>query len=392
MPDGACIFTDHRPNPAEQDVTVSQEHEREVLRQAGVALGGRVVTLWEISDTTDVLPILSSVANPAEGHTDLDLDATLRRWGTPIIQGSRWVGCRLDDPGRWSIAPVRTRPAGSPPSGIERRSRERLILELAGLCLGAIDAAADGGKRRLAPSETLWELARQPSVIAHEVGNPLAVALGNLDLGIDAIRAATSLEPDFRAALLQDLAHVAEGIEVAADYLRSIQVRPFGGTGRQARFDVAPVVRSCVTLERPLARKKGVALKWQTSVESVYLFGDSNGLYQVITNLIRNAVDASRGRENPPPIVVTLQHAGDTLTLTVRDRGAGIAPEHRGRIFDAGFTTKQAGAGSGIGLAVVKEITHNMFGGTVTVDSELGEGSTFTLALPIPPQRNSEPR
>jgi two-component system NtrC family sensor kinase len=374
-------------------VTTPQEQEREVLRQASAALYGRVVTLWEISPATDVAPVVSSVTNPPRTATKLDLDTTLRRWGAPIIQGSRWVGCRLDDGralrGHWCVAPVRARPAGPPPTGIERRSRERLILELAGLCVGSIDAA-DAGKRRLPPAEQLWELARQPSVIAHEVGNPLAVALGNLDLSIAAVREATSLDPAFRSAVLDDLANVAQGIEQAADYLRSIQVRPFSAAGRIARFDVTPVLRSCVTLERPLARRHGVPLKWETSVESVFLFGDSNALYQVITNLIRNAVDASRGRE--APVVVTMAQAGATLTLIIRDHGVGIAPEHRDRIFEAGFTTKPTGAGTGIGLAVVREITHSMFGGTVKVESELGVGSTFTLTLPIPPQRNGERR
>ncbi|MGH7605756.1 MAG: sensor histidine kinase, partial [Gemmatimonadales bacterium] len=143
-----------------------------------------------------------------------------------------------------------------------------------------------------------------------------------------------------------------------------------------------------VTLERPLARKHGVTLQWQTSVDSLYLYGESSALYQVVTNLIRNAVDASRAPH--ANVTITLERASDTLHLAVRDQGAGIAPEHRTRIFDAGFTTKAAGAGSGIGLAVVKEITQNMFGGTVSVESEVGVGSAFTLALPIPPQRSSE--
>src|SRR5216117_1607416 len=372
------------------EVGVPLAHAREVLRQAGIALEGRIVTLWEISATTAAVPLLSSVPNPQASDVALDLESTLRRWGAPIVQKTRWVGCRLSEGGVWIVAPVRSRPAAPPPTGVERRSRERLVLEFAGLSLGAIAAAADGARRRVAPAEALWELARQPSVIAHEVGNPLAVALGNLDLSIDAVREATSLDPAFRSAVLDDLANVAQGIEQAADYLRSIQVRPFGSSGRIARFDVTPVLRSCVTLERPLARKHGVPLKWQSSVESVFLFGDSNALYQVITNLIRNAVDASRGRE--APVVVTMDQAGATLTLTVRDRGVGIAPENRDRIFEAGFTTKQSGAGTGIGLAVVKEITASMFGGTVTVESEPGVGSTFTLALPIPPQRGAERR
>src|SRR5436309_333031 len=92
----------------------------------------------------------------------------------------RSTGSCVDSPqgGPWLVAPVRSRPAAPPPAGRERRSRDRLVLELAGLSLGAIAANEDASRRRLAPAEALWELARQPNVIAHEVGNPLAVALG----------------------------------------------------------------------------------------------------------------------------------------------------------------------------------------------------------------------
>jgi signal transduction histidine kinase len=359
--------------------------EREVLRQAGIALHNRVVTLWEISSGPEAVALVSGQENPSPQDLRLNLDLTLRQWGAPIIQHSRWVGCRLDEDDHWCIAPVRTRPAAPPPRGIERRSRERLVLELAGLSLGALGAAAASARARLPPADALWDLARQPSVIAHEVGNPLTVALGHLDLSVEAIRDAGALDRPFRAQLLDDLGHVAQGIEQAADYLRSIQDRPFGSVAQLVRFDVMPVVRSCVTLERPLARKREITLERQWSVDSLYLFGDSGALYQVITNLIRNAVDAS-----PPRTVVsiTVERAGETLRLAVRDRGAGIAPEHRERIFDSGFTTKPPGKGSGIGLAVVREITQNMFGGTIIVESAVGNGSTFTLALPIPPQRH----
>lgn len=357
---------------------------REVLRQASVALHGRVVTLWEIAPNAEVTALASSVPDPLSGVSDLDLAATLQRWGAPIIAGSRWVGCLLNGDGRWCVAPVRARPA-APPAGIERRTRERLILELAGLGVGAIDAA-DAGRRRLPPAEALWEHARQPSVIAHEVGNPLAVALGNLDLGMDSVRSAASLDPEFRGALLDDLANACAGIERATDYLRSIQDRSFGGVGRVSRFDVTPVIRSCITLERPLARRRGVGLEWASSVDAAFLQGDPNALYQVITNLIRNAVSASDGRKTL--VVVSLDRTGATFHVRVRDQGAGIAPEHLDRVFDPGFSTKAHGAGSGMGLAVVREITSNMFGGTVTVESQVGVGSTFTLALPIPPQRS----
>ena len=360
-------------------------HTQEVLRQAGVALAGRVVTLWEISDESEAKPVLSSHGEAPPAGSLLDLNDTLRQWGAPVIAHSRWVGCRLADGSRWCIAPVRTRPAAPPPRGVERRSRDRLILELVGLNLGMLRASDAAARSRLPPADALWELARQPSVIAHEVGNPLAVALGHVDLVTESLREASALDLGARAEMLEDLAHVSKGIEQAADYLRSIQDRPFGGVARLARFDIVPVVRSCVTLERPLARKHGVALEWDAAVEGVYLYGDPSALYQVMTNLIRNAVDASEARADV--VTVSLSHKGETVILAVRDAGHGIAPENLQKIFEPGFTTKPPGRGSGIGLAVVREITENMFGGKISVETNVNVGSTFSVILPIPPQR-----
>src|SRR5213596_3565976 len=122
-----------------------QEHRREVLREASVALQGRAVTLWEVSSRAEVTPVMTSAASAQFRSTRLDLDSTLHRWGAPIIQGSRWVGCRLDDTGPWCVAPVRRQPAAPPPDGVERRSRERITLELAGDPLPAADHPRAGG-------------------------------------------------------------------------------------------------------------------------------------------------------------------------------------------------------------------------------------------------------
>ena len=187
------------------------EYHQEVLRQAGVALQGREVTLWEVMPTAAVAPMASSISILPDHATRADLDATLRHWGAPVVEGSRWIGCRLEDGKGWCVAPVRTRPPAPPPGGVERRSRERLILELAGLCLGAIDVTV-GPKPRLSPSEAAWEYARQPSVIAHEVGNQLTVAGGNLEFGLASVRAAESLDPGLRAQLMEDLTNAAKGI------------------------------------------------------------------------------------------------------------------------------------------------------------------------------------
>ena len=367
---------------------------REVLRQASVALAGRIVALWEVSPSAEVLPVLTSAATARPTDTRLDLESTLHRWSAPIIQGSRWVGCRLDDgdgAGQWCVAPVRQQPPAPPPDGVERRSRERMTLELAGLCVGLLDHPAPVNRPRRAEPDALLELARQPSVIAHEVANPLTAALAALDLTRELVRDADSVDPAFRATLLDELAGVGDGMDQAIQFLRSIQDRARGTLARSERFDAAQVVRSCVALERPLARRRGVALQGLVTLSNVFLQGDPNALYQVLTNLIRNAVAASL--ETRQPVVVTLEQAGDAmLRLAVEDRGVGIAAEHLERIFEPGFTTREFGSGSGTGLTVVSQITREMFGGGVEVRSTVGQGATFTVNLPIPPQRTPRRR
>jgi signal transduction histidine kinase len=367
-----------------------QQRRSEVLRQASIALQGRPVTLWEVSARAEVSPIQTSVDNPTSVDTALDLDHTLHYWGAPIIQGSRWVGCRLNDGGPWCVAPVRKQPAAPPPDGVERRSRERITLELAGLCLGLVDQPPAPARPRLAEPDSLAELVRQPSVIAHEVANPLTAALASLDLAVDLVRVTESLEPGFKAELLEELGGVGDGMDQAIGFLRSVQDRARGGLARSERFDAGQVVRSCVALERPLARKRGIALQGVITVSGVFLQGDPNALYQVLTNLIRNAVAASQDQKTP--VVVTLGQMGETLRLAVQDNGIGIAAEHLERIFEPGFTTQQFGSGSGTGLTVVRQITEGMFGGRVEVTSVVRRGTTFKLTLPIPPQRTPRER
>ncbi|HKW39966.1 MAG TPA: HAMP domain-containing sensor histidine kinase [Gemmatimonadales bacterium] len=367
-----------------------QQRRSEVLRQASIALQGRTVTLWEVSAKAEVTPVLASVLNPSATDTALDVDTTLHYWGAPIIQGSSWVGCRLNDGGAWCVAPVRKQPAAPPPGGVERRSRERITLELAGLCLGLVDQPQAAPRPRLPESDALAELVRQPSVIAHEVANPLTAALAGLDLAVDLVRSTETLESAFREELLEELAGVGEGMDQAIAFLRSVQDRARGGLARSERFDAGQVVRSCVALERPLALKRAIALQGVIAVSGVFLQGDPNALYQVLTNLIRNAVAASQERRTP--VVVTMGQVDDTLRVAVQDNGVGIAAEHLDRIFEPGFTTQEFGSGSGTGLTVVRQITEGMFGGRVEVASTVRRGTTFKLILPIPPQRTPRER
>src|SRR6266513_4167446 len=365
------------------------EGRREILRQASIALGGRPVTVWEVSARAELEPQESSAPAPAHHDSKLDVDSTLRRWGIQIVQGSRFVGARASE-GYWVVAPVRTRPPSPPPEGRERRSRERLTLELAGLCLGLLDRrelpAAPVPKRM----DPLQELATLPGIIAHEVSNPLTAARAGLQLAMEALGRWTEVPAARRLELLDELGQVIEDIDRSVSFLRAVKDRARGALARSERFDAVRVVRSCCTLESRVLKEKKIPLEFESTLEVVYLKGDPNALYDLLVNLIRNAADASATR--PAPILVGLTQAGNALRLRVRDEGAGIRPQDLERIFEPGFTTKAFGEGSGMGLVVVQSVVRNMFAGSVAVDSAVGTGTTVTVTLPIPAQRVVESR
>jgi len=367
------------------------EGRREILRQASIALGGRPVTVWEVSARAELEPQASSEPAPTHHTTKLDVDATLRRWNIAIVQGSRWVGCQGAADGFWVVAPVRARPPAPPPEGRERRSRERLTLELAGLCLGLLDRREPTpGHPPAARSDPLNDITTLPGIIAHELSNPLTAARAGLHLAMESLGRWTEVAAGRRLELLDELGQVVEDIDRSASFLRAVKDRARGALARSERFDAVRVVRSCCTLESRVLKEKKIPLEFDSTLEVVYLNGDPNALYDLLVNLIRNAADASAAR--PAPIRVGLTQVGNAVRLSVRDEGAGIRPQDLDRIFEPGFTTKPFGEGSGMGLVVVQSVVRNMFAGSVAVDSTVGTGTTVTVTLPIPAQRGVDSR
>src|SRR5688572_28526487 len=334
----------------------------EVLRQASVALGGKPVQVWEAAGS-DQMVLQGSSPNAEPGpEAQRQLTGALQRWGVPIRHGTRWVSCPLDGNGSWVIAPLRSRPAKPPPDGRERRSRERMVLELVGLCLGLADGRAM--TPRAPGGDPLRDLAGLPAMIAHEASNPLTAARAGLQLAMAAATEWTDLTSDHRLLLLEDLGRVFDDIDRAVSFLRAVQDRARGALARSERFDAVRVVRSCVTLESRVLRDRGIRLELETAVATVYLKGDPNALFDLLVNLIRNAADAYPTRAGT--VVVSIQQHEAVLRIAVRDQGMGIPTDQIERVFEPGFTTKEFGKGSGMGLAQVRSVAETMFAGRVT--------------------------
>src|SRR4029077_4641498 len=193
-----------------------------------------------------------------------------------------------------------------------------------------------------------------------------------------------------RLELLDELGQVIEDIDRSVSFLRAVKDRARGALARSERFDAVRVVRSCCTLESRVLKEKKIPLEFDSTLETVYLKGDPNALYDLLVNLIRNAADASAAQ--PAPIRVRLVQEGSALRLTVEDRGVGIRSQDLERIFEPGYTTKEFVEGSGMGLVVVQSVVRNMFAGSIVVNSKVGVGTTVTVTLPIPPQRSVDPQ
>ncbi len=107
---------------------------------------------------------------------------------------------------------------------------------------------------------------------------------------------------------------------------------------------------------------------------------DRTQLIRIITNLVKNAIQSIPENQEEKSIIVTIKKELNNVLITVMDNGIGIQPKDISRIFEPKFTTKSSGMG--LGLGIIKNIIEN-YKGTITFDTEFGNGTTFTVSLPI---------
>jgi PAS domain S-box-containing protein len=224
---------------------------------------------------------------------------------------------------------------------------------------------------------------------SHDLRNPVNLTLGALDmLG----KAAETWEPIQRE--LFELAVIgARRVEaLIADLLDLERVERRVGL-RLRECDLSEIARTVVTELRMQAQSKQQTLEDHLPAELPPVWGDSQRLYQVISNLVSNAIKYTlpAGR-----ITLNLHREDDHILLEVSDTGVGIPKEAQARVFErfyrvAGSASIDA-TGTGLGLALVKTIVEQ-HGGQVWVTSQVGHGSTFSVSLPVwrPPATDDQP-
>jgi PAS domain S-box-containing protein len=233
------------------------------------------------------------------------------------------------------------------------------------------------GAQRLASIGTL------AAGIAHELNNPLTFVLSNVEVVSDAVRRLREDpgESDDWDEVLQALDDALEGAERMRMILRDLRTlaRPDDRAGGAS--DVRKLLEDAAALASSEIRSRA-RLVWDIA-DVPPVCGTEGRLGQVFVNLLVNAAQALPEGE-PANHVIRLSAArrpDGAVTISVQDSGAGIAPEHLGRVFDPFFTTKPFGLGTGLGLWVCQNIV-TALGGSLTVESELGRGTTFHVVLP----------
>lgn len=244
---------------------------------------------------------------------------------------------------------------------------------------------------QLMSQERLAVVGQLTSSVAHELNNPITYVEFNARFAREALRGCVerhpSLEPELAEAE-QALADVCAGAARLKEIVSDLRGLSRKGQGEGGSFVLADAVRSGLRLAAPLARG-GVQISQELD-GAVEVEGHAGHLGQVVLNLVANAVQAIRESGRPTGrIEVRLTSAGGHALLEVQDDGPGIPKELQEKIFEPFFTTREKTTGTGLGLALCRDLVHR-HQGTITVASAPGEGATFTVRLPLAGARQHE--
>jgi signal transduction histidine kinase len=216
-------------------------------------------------------------------------------------------------------------------------------------------------------------LAEVATLLAHEIRNPL----GSLELfaGLlaDALVNQAELQPWIN--------HVQAGLRSLAATVNNVLHFHGQPSAQLLPVDLLRLVSETVEFLRPLARQKEMQIKWRAPHDKVSILADPSRLQQAFFNLALNAFRAMQpGGTLSVSVRSSVGVPCPTVAVAFADQGLGIRSENLEKIFEPGFTT-QCGS-PGLGLAVTRKVIEQ-HGGTICVESQEGQGTTFTLRLPV---------
>jgi two-component system NtrC family sensor kinase len=254
----------------------------------------------------------------------------------------------------------------------EKLLLEKIAFEIA-LAAGRIRAAQDNTllEGQLRHADRLATIGVLAAGIAHELNEPLSRILGFSQL--------VQKDPGLSAAAARDVARIVEASLHAREIVRKLLGFGHGAPARARECEANEIAAGVLDFLDARCRSAGIEVRRELAREKLVIRADPTELQQVIVNLAVNALQAMPGGGR---LTLRVEPADGFCVVTVQDTGVGMTPEVMDRIFIPFFTTKDEGRGTGLGLPVVHGIITSR-GGTITVQSRVGEGSTFIVRLPL---------
>ena len=233
---------------------------------------------------------------------------------------------------------------------------------------------------KLLEADRLTALGVLSAGVAHEINNPLAYVLLNLEYLKRELPKVAS-DPSRIESLMVRVQDACHGADRVASIVRDLRTFARGEESARQPVSLEGVIEAAVNIAYPEVRMRARLERRYQTVPAVD--GNASRLEQVFLNLLLNASQAfaDDGEPSANLIRVSLRAEGEQVVAEVSDNGPGIPSELLGRIFDPFFTTKPVGVGTGLGLPICRGIVQT-HGGEITVDSKPGAGATFTLTFP----------
>lgn len=224
--------------------------------------------------------------------------------------------------------------------------------------------------RQLVQSQKMDSLGAMAGAVAHDFNNLLTTILGFAGL----LKRSRNMDSEER----ENLALIEDAARRAADLTGRLLSFSRGGLVRFGRVNLRTVIEDTLQLAEP-SMHSGITLTRDLSAEAAFVEGDAGQIQQALTNIVLNARDAM---PEGGSIRVGLTVEGSVAAITIADTGPGMSEETRVRIFEPFYTTKPAGSGTGLGMAITYGIIQGHHG-DIAVESALGRGTSFTITLPL---------
>jgi PAS domain S-box-containing protein len=244
------------------------------------------------------------------------------------------------------------------------------VVDAEGRTIGAVTVLRDVSQQKALEAQK----ARFVASASHELRTPITNLKTRLYLA--------QRQPERMPVHLQILEQVTDQMKVLVDNLLDMS-RFERGVIQLDRQDIIlqDLLSSVITLQQPEAEQKNQTLTSELPVPPMMLNVDPPRLTQVITNLVVNAINYT---PEGGAIVVRATPDGDHVSIQVGDSGVGIPPEHLPHVFEPFYQGTNASKGIGLGLSIAKEIIE-LHGGEISVESEVGKGTCFTIRMKLSP-------